>query len=199
MPARRWNGCARNWICRGGDAGAALTGSGALRGMTRNQRQEALSRAYVQAVAAQAGFGHTPRQTDYGIDLSLYEIIWRGRRCFESGIILDVQVKSTTRAAKKTTVIGYDLDVKSFDDLRYPGARNPRLLVVVVFPRETARWLSQSEDELVIRHCAYWVTLEGSGPTTRRRSVRVRIPRTNVFSVAGLQALMGRIRQRGKP
>src|SRR5262245_8786553 len=117
--------------------------------MTRNQRQEALSRAYVQAVAAQAGFGHTPRQTDYGIDLSLYEIICRGRRCFESGIVLDVQVKSTTRAAKKTAAIGFDLDVKSYDDLRHPGARNPRVLVVVVFPRETSRWLSQTEDELV--------------------------------------------------
>ena len=40
--------------------------------MTRNQRQEALARAYVQAVAAQAGLSFTPRATDYGIDLSLY-------------------------------------------------------------------------------------------------------------------------------
>ena len=29
--------------------------------MTRNQRQEALSRAYIQAIAGQAGMGHTPR------------------------------------------------------------------------------------------------------------------------------------------
>ena len=48
--------------------------------MTRNQRQEALSRAYVQAIAGQAGMGHTPRANDYGIDLSIHEIARRGAK-----------------------------------------------------------------------------------------------------------------------
>ena len=63
--------------------------------MTRNQRQEALSRAYVQAIAGQAGMGHTPRTNDYGIDLSIHEIVRRGDRYCETGTVLDVQVKST--------------------------------------------------------------------------------------------------------
>src|SRR4051794_13414078 len=115
--------------------------------MTRNQRQEALSRAYVQAIAARAGLGHTPRANDYGIDLSLHEVIRRGSRYCESGTVLDVQVKSTTRASRDATAVRYDLEVKSYDDLRDPEARNPRILVVVVFPKDPAEWLSQSEEE----------------------------------------------------
>jgi hypothetical protein len=167
--------------------------------MTKNQRQEALSLAYVQAIAAQAGVGYTRRQTDYGIDLSLHEIVRRGSRYIESGTVLDVQAKSTTRAGKRTVFINYDLDVKAYNDLRDTEAKNPRILILVVLPRDAERWLSQSEEKLTIRHCAYWISLEGWGPTPRRKSVRVRIPRANVFSASGLRAILERCRTRGKP
>ena len=39
--------------------------------MTRNHRQESLCRAYVLAIAAQAGLTWSRPQEDYGIDLSL--------------------------------------------------------------------------------------------------------------------------------
>jgi hypothetical protein len=166
--------------------------------VTRNQRQEALSRAYVQAIAAQAGMGHTPRANVFGIDLSIHEIARRGRRYCETGTVLDVQVKSTTRAGSDQTSIRYDLETKAYDDLRDPNVPNPRLLIVVAFPRDPAEWLTQSEKELTIRACGYLASLEGSGPTTRGRSVRIRIPRGQVFSVSGLHALMHRLRTGGK-
>jgi hypothetical protein len=166
--------------------------------MTPNQRQEALSRVYVQAIAAQAGMGHTPRVNDYGIDLSIHEIARRGHRYCETGTVLDVQVKSTTRAGRDTTAIQYDLEKKAYDDLRDPGVPNARLLVVVVFPAKPAKWLSQSEKELTIHGCAYWISLEGREATTRRRSVRLRIPRRNVFSVSSLLEIMDRLRKEGK-
>jgi Domain of unknown function (DUF4365) len=105
--------------------------------MTPNQRQEALSRAHVQAIAAQAGMGHTPRMNDYGIDLSIHQIARRGKRYCETGIVLDVQVKSTTRSARGPAVIKYDLEAKAYEDLRDPHVSNPRVLILVVLPGDS--------------------------------------------------------------
>jgi Domain of unknown function (DUF4365) len=165
--------------------------------MTRNQRQEALSRAYVQAIAGQAGMGHTPRMNDYGIDLSIHEIVRRGNRYCETGTVLDVQVKSTTRAAKGPGAIKYDLEVKAYEDLRDPDVPNPRLLILVLFPGHTNEWLVQSEEELIFLGCAYWVSLEGRPRTSRGRSVRIQVPRANVFSVPALRDLLDRLRTGG--
>ena len=168
--------------------------------MTRNQRQEALARAYVQAVAAQAGLSFTPRATDYGIDLSLYAIAQRGRRFVESGSVLDVQVKSSTRAIATPSEIRYDLEAKAYEDLRDPQARNPRIQVLVVFPSHSGQWLSQSEEGLTIHRCAYWLSLGGRESRSRaRRPVRIGIPRRNVFSVPALLGIMQRIQTRDKP
>ena len=51
--------------------------------MTREHRQEALSRAYVQTIAAQAGVLCSKPDPDYGIDLSLREVEVRGERLWE--------------------------------------------------------------------------------------------------------------------
>jgi hypothetical protein len=142
--------------------------------------------------------GHTPRTNDFGIDLSIHDIARRGQRYCETGTVLDVQVKRTTRAGRDATSIRYDLERKAYDDLRDADVPNPRLLIVVVFARDPAAWLSQSEKELTIRGCGYWASLEGSEPTTRDRSVRIRIPRTQVFSVSGLQGIMHLLRTGGE-
>jgi hypothetical protein len=167
--------------------------------MTRNQRQEALSRAYVQVVAAQVGFSHTPRTTDYGIDLSLYAVARRENRYVETGIVLDVQVKSTARAAVESGALAYDLDVKPYDDLRDPAAHNPRILVLIILPADPADWLSQTEEGLTLRRCAYWQSLAGRGPTSRGRTVRLRIPRVNVFSPSALAGIFEHLRLGGEP
>jgi hypothetical protein len=166
--------------------------------MTRNQRQEALSRAYVQAIAAQAGMGHTPRMNDYGIDLSIHEIARRGKRYCETGMVLDTQVKSATRAARGAAAIRYDLEAKAYEDLRDADVPNPRILILVVFPDDSAEWLLQSEEELILRGCGYWMSLEGRPRTSRSRSVRIQIPRANVFSVPGVRGILDRLRTGGQ-
>ena len=67
--------------------------------MTREDRQEALSLAYVHAVAAVCGMTHYTPSKDYGIDLTLREVEYRGGRYTESGLMLDLQLKSTTSAS----------------------------------------------------------------------------------------------------
>ena len=53
---------------------------------------------------------------------------------------------------------------------------------LLVLPKEENDWLGQSEEELLVRHCAYWVSLRGLEPTTAKKTVRISIPRSNVFS-----------------
>src|SRR5262245_56266180 len=116
--------------------------------MTRGHRQEALCRAYVQAVAAHAGLLCSKPEPDYGIDLSLRSVESRGREYLDTGVQLDLQLRSTTRAAVDDTSVKYDLDVRTHEFLR-AAPPIPRILVVLILPPDEERWLSQSPDELV--------------------------------------------------
>jgi hypothetical protein len=163
--------------------------------LTKQHRQEALCRAYVQAVAAAAGMGYSLPNPDYGIDLTLEDILIRGQRRVPSGWKLDLQAKSTTLADVDKANVKYDLEVQAYEDLRDPDAPCPRILVVLVLPEDEAAWLVQTEAELLLRRCAYWYSLRGRERTTRRKRVRLFIPRANVFSVEALREIMARLKQ----
>ncbi len=161
--------------------------------MTRNHRQEALSRAFVQAVAACAGVGVRYPLQDYGIDLSLHAIVTRGQRRAELGPALDVQLKSTVKVVLSADAVAYDLENKAYDDLRAVGPQASRILVLIVLPGDEAGWASQTEGALTIYGRAYWVSLRGAPPRAARKSVRVRIPRANEFTAAALRGLLDRL------
>jgi hypothetical protein len=172
--------------------------------LTRNHRQEALSRAYVRAIAAQAGVGVSEPESDYGIDMSLHATTLRNERRRDIGPRdigprLDLQLKSTTRAAVGATHLTYDLDVVNYDDLREQIGEGARPLVVLVLPADEAQWLSQSPQELVIRHCAYWLSLKGYPAATATTTVRLPIPLANVFSVEAVRDILQRLRERKDP
>jgi hypothetical protein len=161
--------------------------------LPRNLQQEALSRSYIYAVAAKAGLIFTLPGFDVGIDVCLSTVVVRGRRYGPGAIQLDLQVKSTTRPIIRSDQLLYDLDVKNYDDLRAPSPMCPRLLVVVVMPADESQWLSQSPEELILRHCAYWLWLGGAEATTATTTVRVALPLANVFSPSALQEMVGRL------
>ncbi len=162
--------------------------------LTRNHRQEGLCRAYIQAIAARCGMSCSVPNPDYGIDLTLNDVEERGGRRSESGYKLDVQAKSATRAVLTGADVRYDLGVPSFEVSRHPAPGSPRILVVLILPDEEAEWTAQTEDELLLRHCAYWASLKGRNAVRNRRSVRVSIPRADVFSVDALLTIMRRIK-----
>jgi hypothetical protein len=67
----------------------------------------------------------------------------------------------------------------------------------LLLPAEESQWSTQTEDELIVRHCAYWMSLKGMAATTNRRVIRILIPRTNVFSIAALAGMMKRVKEGG--
>jgi hypothetical protein len=166
--------------------------------LTRNHQQEALCRAYVQAVAALAGVATSTPTPDYGIDLSLRRIEQHENQRRDEGVQLDLQLRSSTRAEVTDTEIKHDLDVRTYDLLRTTPPV-PRVLVLLVLPTEEQEWLSQSTEELIVRRCAYWLSLRRSDPTDSSSTIRVALPRSQVFSVEAVQDLLERIAQGEMP
>jgi hypothetical protein len=98
-----------------------------------------------------------------------------------------------------TTEVRLDLDVETYNYQRTPETFCPRVLVVLVMPAEEAEWVNQSPDELALRHCAYWLSLQGYTEASARSTIRVGIPLTSLFSADAVQMMMQRLQERKPP
>jgi hypothetical protein len=166
--------------------------------MTRNHQQEALTRVYIQAVAARCGMSVSYRDYDYGIDVTLHDIQHQGGEYTETGWKLDIQAKSIVNPRMTRNAVHYDLRVETYEALRRETIGMPRILVLFILPQDEKAWLDLTEEALLIRKAAYWLSLEGMNPTPNKSMVRIEIPRRNLFSPTGLRGIMERI-QKGEP
>jgi Domain of unknown function (DUF4365) len=162
--------------------------------LTKNHRQEALSRAYIQAVAARCGMSCSFRDFDYGIDVTVHEIKRRGEHYAESGVSLDIQAKSLCGHCPAEADLVYDLKVKNYEDLRDPENPKPRILVLLLLPDEESEWTSLTADQLIVRRCAYWRSFMTQPPTANKDTIRVAMPRDNLFSPEALTHMFATLR-----
>jgi hypothetical protein len=153
-------------------------------------REESLSLAYIQAVAGMCGLIWSRPQHDLGIDMTLDMVAERNGRFGPLGFKLDIQAKSTTDFVRTEREVKYDLLRKNYDDLRDTSVGTPRILVLLLLPDNESDWLVTTEAALVLRHCAYWLSLKGSPPTANTETVRITLPRSNLFTVQTLQSMM---------
>ena len=65
----------------------------------------------------------------------------------------------------------------------------------VDIPEDENQWTEQTEAYLLVRHAAYGLSLKGQGPTRNQKTVRVLMPRVNLFSVPALESLMDKVRK----
>jgi len=79
------------------------------------------------------------------------------------------------------------------------GSHVPILLVVVRVPESLDDWIEQNEDELAIRRCGYWISLEGRQPSENVESVTIHIPRTQVLTPEALSTIIDRIAEGQRP
>jgi Domain of unknown function (DUF4365) len=162
-----------------------------------NQRKEQFSIAYLHAVASVAGYRTLqPNVDDDSIDWCLKA---RGRYGRRRSPQVDLQLKCTERLVGRNGSFAFPLPEKNYNDLRGEDVHVPRILVVVFVPDAIDLWLEQSEERLLMKHCAYWVSLRNAPDTTNSTSVTVQLPRTNLFTVDALKAMMLRIGDGGSP
>ena len=138
-----------------------------------SHQKERFSIAYVRALAAQAAcYCDEPEVDDDSVDLRVYAK-------------LDCGVE-TNRPDFREDGLHFDLPVKNYNDLR-ANSLYPRYLVVVCLPEKMEQWLIQTEEELCLRKCGYWLSLEGYSDVSNKKSVQVVVPRSQIFSVEFLK------------
>ena len=155
--------------------------------LASGDRKEGLSRAYVQAVAAVAGYTLAEQNFDRdGVDVQV-----RAGGAMRPS--LDMQLKATTGLGQDGAHWRFPLPKRNYDLLREP-AMVPRVLVVLDLPEDEERWLAVSAQELVMRRCAYWVAITGAPESGNIRTVTVSIPTANRLDGPALKTLMDRAR-----
>ncbi len=167
--------------------------------LTTQNIESELSYAYLHAIASRAGIicENTGRHTDEaGVDAVLRV---KGTLAADSVLTqfpVEVQLKATKQVPiEQDGKYSHSLKVKNYDELRSTNTGAPQLLIVLFLPTDAAMWLSHSEDFLVTRRCAYWVSLRGA-PETDQDSKTVYIPKVNVLSVDNLREVMTRFSRR---
>lgn len=161
-------------------------------GLSVAHAQEQFSKAFIIAVAALAGCSAAEPLPDMdSIDWTL------SCRLVPRRPKLDLQVKSTGDDAGTPEHIHYPLKRKNYDELILDDLLAPRLLILVIVPPSPEQWISSSREQLVLRRCAYWVSLAGKPASTNESTVTVRVPRANLFDVPALTGLMRAINEGG--
>jgi Domain of unknown function (DUF4365) len=155
-------------------------------------KAEQLSLAYVRAVASAAGFAVEHRSIDRdGIDLSIHA---KGLLSPESTLLsptIDIQVKASKNVGLGVDWLRYDLEAKNYRLLngRYG---TPRFLVLLELPESENDWLSWSAEQLTLRRTAWWVSLHGAPDTQNTATIRVWVPKGQVFSPENVADLLAR-------
>ena len=158
--------------------------------LTEADQEEALSLAYVRAVAAGAGYSTTQDYPDRsGVDLRINA----GGNMQPA---IDVQLKATVNLRKaEDGFLRFRLKTSNYKRLR-SQTQTPSLLVILDLPVDKEEWISVRAEELVLRRYAYWLNLVGAKEGYNASSVTVPIPKGNVFNVGILRKLMDQSRKR---
>ena len=164
--------------------------------MTEESRKQQYGRAYVLAVAAQAGINHAIPDNDYGVDGEFRGVRFdpNRRRYFDDSCIIDYQLKSSVDVQFEDGMLKYDLEVKNYQDL-ITERMMPMILILYVMPREEQEWLNVSAEETVIKRCAWWYSLVGKPDTGNRNTIRISIPIGQVLTPDVLKELMDKTRR----
>ena len=160
--------------------------------MDEAQQKQQFSIAYVRAVATIAGCNAGSYAVDEdSVDMSLRATGVPGR--VRRSPQVDVQLKCTAQHVFQGESISFSLKRKNYDDLLGMHYHIPKILILVVVPKNFLRWHAQSEESLVLRRCGYWCSLRGLESTNNRYTVTLKIPRNQIFSAEALRDMMQNI------
>ena len=160
--------------------------------MVDTNMMERFSLAYLEAVASQAGCWIADPRIDRNSVDGILRGETNGRPC-----TIDFQAKATSQDIMHDDHLSFRLPINNYNDLRLT-TRFPRILIVLLMPKEADEWLNQTEEELCMRHCAYWRSIEGEPDVSNTDNVAVHIPLSKMFSSDQLTDMMHRA-DRGEP
>lgn len=145
--------------------------------------EESLSVSYVSAIVAKSGASFDIVSRDYGVDICVRRVEKFGGNYMDMGVSFDCQLKSSINWDADDKHIIYDLEAKTYNKLvyRHMNSTTPCFLVLLCLPRNEDNWICISENELNLRKCCYFYYIDGE-PTMNKSTIRIKIPRKNLFS-----------------
>lgn len=154
--------------------------------MDLGQRKEQFSNALVRAIAASIGVScYKLEVDDDSIDIGFASKATGRAR-------VEAQLKCSERDILHDDGIHFALTKKNYDDLRITDHDVPRILIVVLVPEDVGQWLTLEADQLILRRCAWWMSLAGLPDSTNTTNVTVTLPLAQRFDGAALSTLMTR-------
>jgi hypothetical protein len=169
--------------------------------LTEQNIEAELSYAYLHAVASKAGFAceYTTRHMDF---VAIDAIVREDGRFLAPNSVLGsfeahLQLKATYQPLREVEGRwSFSLPLHQYNRLRAAHIQNPRILVVMQLPPNPEDWLRHSEESLVAKQCAYWVSLRGAPPSDNEKEQTIYVPRLHLLSPDSLTALMTRFSRR---
>lgn len=146
--------------------------------------------SYVHMIASAAGCSIKYHLTDYdGVDITItssseYQKFYSPQ--------IEVQLKCTAqRELLKPGAMTWTLEADRFRLLTNPKSYIQRFLGVLLVPDDPLAWISQDESRLLAHSCMYWARATDLGTIPDGQgSKTVHLPRSNVFNVEQLLAIM---------
>ncbi len=165
--------------------------------LTEQNIEAELSYAYLHAIATRCGFSYavTNRHLDdAGVDAQIDE---DGRQLAanseHTSFALHIQLKATrVPPIEQQGRYSFSLLIGQYNKLRQTRLASARILAVLYLPPNLDDWLRHSEDALIAKRCAYWVSLRGAQASTNDTAQTVYIPRNQPLSPAALTEIMTR-------
>jgi hypothetical protein len=153
-------------------------------------KEEFLSLAYVEAIVAHSGNTYNRFEKDYGVDGTIRKITLFNGKPTDTCPLVDCQLKATVDWQLRDGRIVYEMEAEAYNKLVHCNSYSaiPRILVLLCLPREQQLWVEQDIEILKLRHCCYWIYIEGE-ETPNKRSQTIYIPQTQIFSSDFIQAL----------
>jgi len=156
--------------------------------MHESFKAQALSMAYIRAIAAKAGANIYKSEDDFGVDMSFCKIVNRnGRYTDTSSMPVPFQIKASKVWELRGDTIIYDLEVKNYNDLVNSSIC---VLILMCLPPGTDDWLRQDEECLRLHKCCYYWQPSDRAETPNSEKKRIYIPRSQIFTVDVLTMLM---------
>jgi hypothetical protein len=145
-------------------------------------QQEQISLAYLSAVATRAGATSATWNVDKdGVDVTLKR----------QHISVEFQMKCTFSPIMLADgeTYAFDLDMRTYDDLRAPRRSSAGYLGLVVVPRDMNSWLVH-DDEKLLMHCAgYYARIQDLPPVTGQETKRIHLPKKQRIDQAGMDEI----------
>jgi hypothetical protein len=116
-------------------------------------------------------------------------------------ITYNIQLKATVQQpSHRDGFLSYSLaGINRYNHLKEDCHFVKRFLVVLFLPEDRDEWLTQSEDELILKRCAWWSSLLSAPETDNSTAVTVYLPEANVFNVDAVNEIAQNIATKNPP